>query len=50
MSSHRKRVSYCGEKKVEALEAKLVQKNEVIAELLQERVQKKSQWGPLSRL
>jgi|GEM_PF-2174390 len=33
------------EKKVEALEAKLVQKNEVIAELLQEHVQLKKANG-----
>jgi hypothetical protein len=55
MSSHRKRVNYTGKEKVAILRAHcveglLVQKNEVIAELLQgARAAKKSQWGPLSR-
>ena len=35
------------EKKIEAQESKLVQKSEVIAELLQEHVQQKKPMGPL---
>jgi hypothetical protein len=50
MSNHRKRVNDSGEEKVAILrahfvEAKLVQKNEVIAELLQEHVQLKKANG-----
>ncbi len=41
-----RRQEAAAEKKVEALEAKLVQKNEVIAELLQEHVQLKKPMGP----
>jgi len=40
-----RRQEAAAEKKVEALEAKLVQKNEVIAELLQEHVQLKKANG-----
>jgi hypothetical protein len=52
MSNHRKRVNYYGEEKVAILRAHfveglLVQKNEVIAELLQEHVQLKKATGPL---
>jgi hypothetical protein len=50
MSNHRKRVNYSGEEKVAILRAHfveglLVQKNEVIAELLQEHVQLKKANG-----
>ncbi|MFM8476104.1 MAG: hypothetical protein ACKOEO_09950 [Planctomycetaceae bacterium] len=49
MSNHRKRVNYTGEEKVAILRAHfvegLVQKNEVIAELLQEHVQLKKANG-----
>ena len=52
MSNHRRRVNYSGEEKVAILRAHnverlLVQKNEVIAELLQEHVQLKKPMGPL---
>jgi hypothetical protein len=42
-----RRQEAAAEKKVEALEAKLLQKNEVIAELLKEHVQLKKPRGPL---
>ncbi|MFM7037157.1 MAG: hypothetical protein ACKO2L_05480 [Planctomycetaceae bacterium] len=49
MSNHRKRVNYSGEKQVAILRAHfvegLVQKNEVIAKLLQEHVQLKKANG-----
>jgi protein-disulfide isomerase-like protein with CxxC motif len=50
LSNHRKRVNYSGEEKVAILRAHfveglLVQKNEVIAELLQEHVQLKKANG-----
>ncbi|MGV2339689.1 MAG UNVERIFIED_CONTAM: transposase family protein [Planctomycetaceae bacterium] len=52
MSNHRKRVNYSGEEKVSILRAHfveglLVQKNEVIAELLQEHVQLKKTMGTI---
>ena len=54
MSNHRKRVNYSGEEKVAVailrahfVEGLLVQKNEVIAELLQEHVQPEKANGNL---
>ncbi|MFM8479454.1 MAG: hypothetical protein ACKOEO_27010 [Planctomycetaceae bacterium] len=52
MSNHRKRVNYTGREQVAILRAHfvqglLVQKNEVIAELLQEHVQRKTPMGTL---
>lgn len=44
-SSNQRRQDAAGERKVEQLESKLQQKNEVIAELLQEHVQLKKALG-----